>query len=508
MLYHRGTCFFLCMFKVCIQTFPNNEVRQTLTKLRVPKLPELPPVSPDEEVVTVEEDWHSKASTDRTLDISSEFKTDLQTSVRKATKFGTNAKRQLLRCGAALESVCSSPSEVVFLTGTLPGSTPEALQAIADWAHVIVNNLKAWLSKYCNNRYDFYVWELQKRGALHLHYATHIPDERQQSKVIERFKNEWCNLLDMVGKLGNCDMYKRGFGDRRSHPRSAVQAYAQTVRKSVASYLAKYCGKDSNKPNVYAARYFPRRWWGTSRPLKALCASLTTEVSIYVSGLQKARTYIRRIADDLTPLSSLYYEYQHKVGVGMTTINYIMRSTWDMAQNILMKRTPQMLTAYGKKTLSKSSTMKLYSQLTDNFSRYSNSFRVCNDPSFKHYLERAKYAQSHWQDSEYGSVRSWRLDLLALSSRLTCNMLTKVWSEHSVMLREHPIQALWKLQALSYRTSEDGWGFVKLCDETLDKYWNEIQAGTSAAEIGANGVDTEELRQLPSVIEPVQLSIT
>lgn len=74
---------------------------------------------------------------------------------QKPTTFGLNAKRQLIRSGAALESV-ATPEECVFLTGTLPGSTAAAYESIAAYSGYIVNNLKSWIAKYVSAKLDFY----------------------------------------------------------------------------------------------------------------------------------------------------------------------------------------------------------------------------------------------------------------------------------------------------------------------------------------------------------------
>jgi hypothetical protein len=63
----------------------------------------------------------------------------------KPSSFGLNAKRVLIRSGAAMETK-APPEECLFITGTLPGSTESAYRAIAAYSGYIVNSLKAWVA--------------------------------------------------------------------------------------------------------------------------------------------------------------------------------------------------------------------------------------------------------------------------------------------------------------------------------------------------------------------------
>ena len=396
-----------------------------------------------------------------------------------------------------MESEMLAPCEAVFLTGTLPGSTPQAMAAIAKHADYIVDRLKSWLSKRVLDRYDFYVWELQKRGALHLHFCTHIPKRSVREEVIAGFKNEWCNLLDAVGNLAGCDMYKRGFGDQRSHARGAVQAYAQEVKKSVAAYLAKYCSKEANVVSKFNQRYAPKRWWGRSRPLKALTDSLSTTTEMLFDKLQEGVTYIRNLHDDLAGMAVKQYSYRHKVGVGETFISYLMESTCQMARSIMSLRSSGTLTEHGKKSLSKSSTISLLNVLTENFYQFGKSSRVGTEPSYLQSLRLCKSIQSTWQDLEFGCVKTWINQLLVLSSSATC-MKVQRWNpsfERNPHL--HPIAELWKLRELIWKFDNPTWEDIKICDRLLDRLGWSVHSGTRSPDDGVGVVREPEPSSLP-----------
>lgn len=188
----------------------------------------------------------------------------------RVTKFNNEAKRTIQRCARALDGVVENPGDILFLTGTLPGSGQEQFMAMAQWSSWMVHRLKAWVAYYVPQKYDFYCWELQKRGALHLHYAVHCPDEVVSQKILDGFKAQWIRLLDHVGLETGVDMYQnvaRGFS--HSANKNVVQAKAERVIKGVGNYLGKYLSKSTqggSEKGVFA----PCRWWGVSRPLRDL----------------------------------------------------------------------------------------------------------------------------------------------------------------------------------------------------------------------------------------------
>lgn len=205
----------------------------------------------------------------------------------RLTKFGNEAKRSIQRAARALDGVVENPSDILFLTGTLPGSGQEQFLAMAEWSSWIVHRLKAWIANYVPGKMDFYCWELQKRGALHLHYAVHCPDEGDSQFILEGFKSQWIRLLDEVSEKTGVDLYLnavRGFSHAPN--KEVVQAKAERVLKGVGNYLGKYLSKSTqgtSRRGVFA----PCRWWGVSRPLRELEKSERMEnVTFFMSQSQ------------------------------------------------------------------------------------------------------------------------------------------------------------------------------------------------------------------------------
>lgn len=314
------------MYKILAQAFPNNEIRVTMAPVSGGRDPFTQDDDSTPEPNVSHDTFDSENNESPPLSLGSNSKTERSSAgygalPKKPTRFGLNAKRQLLRCGGALEQ--SAPTEeVLFLTGTLPGSTEDAFRAIAAYSGYIVNGLKAWISTYVPGKYDFYVWEYQKRGALHLHYAVHVPDELHRNHILAAFRDWWITILHRVGEMAGCDMFRKNSGHTWLSDLSKVRAVAEVCKKSVARYLAKYLSK-SAAPTRGSARFFtPSRWWGTSRPLKSLTAALTTTVEIITSGVQAVRRKWEEVYHACASSDGVTYCYRHNVGIGQTSVSY------------------------------------------------------------------------------------------------------------------------------------------------------------------------------------------
>jgi hypothetical protein len=274
------------MYRLAVKYFAGGEVRVTTSlfsvmspagdKLNEGSDPLPPPPSPPLL------DYSSELETKRSARLSGHGELAIRT-----TKFGNEAKRQIQRAARALDGIVETPQDILFLTGTLPGSGQEQFLAIAQWSSWIVHRLKAWVAKSVVGKMDFYCWELQKRGALHLHYAVHCPDESGSQYIMENFKKEWLRLLDSVSESTGVDLYLnavRGFSHKAN--KEVVQAKAERVTKGVGNYLGKYLSKSTqgtSRRGVFA----PCRWWGVSRPLRELEKSERMEqLHIFVGSSQ------------------------------------------------------------------------------------------------------------------------------------------------------------------------------------------------------------------------------
>ena len=283
------------MYRIVAQSFPNNEIRVTWSSL-----PHSNPLAPSElssseieEASSTPVNPSSEKNPLAPLSLVPNSQSPRSTAgfgvlPEKASHFGLNAKRSLIRRGAAMERT-APPEECLFLTGTLPGSTVDAFRSLAEWSSYIVHRLKSWVGNYAKQKLDFYCWEYQKRGALHLHYCVHLPDVGARAHILNGFHSWWVEILHSIGEKCNVDMFRKSAAKTHLGNTSVVRAVAEVCRKSPARYLAKYLTKSTTPARGSARSFSPARWWGTSRPLKALCDSLTETVELVVGGFHRVR---------------------------------------------------------------------------------------------------------------------------------------------------------------------------------------------------------------------------
>jgi len=234
----------------------------------------------------------------------------------RVTRFTRRASRTLKRVGAAFDVFCPR-EECLFLTGTLPGSTDGAFRSIAEWSGYIVHRLKAWVAKRQEAKMDFYCWEWQKRGALHLHYVVHLPDRHCREEVRRGFHAEWVSLLESVSVRSGNDLFARGDGRTWAGATHKVRATAEVVRKSVARYMGKYLSKASGST---LSGYCPSRWWGASREACDKLEALTVRRSQEFLSKAKAQALYDNLCRFLEATSEKGYLYRSPVGEGRSGV--------------------------------------------------------------------------------------------------------------------------------------------------------------------------------------------
>lgn len=186
-----------------------------------------------------------------------------------------NGRRHLKWAGAALDELSVDPGECLFMTGTLPGGSSQAMMGIAIAAAPVVQRVQRWISNHIPEKLSFHVWEHQKRGALHLHLCVHCPDPDRREFFLNEWKGYWKTCIDFACEVSGLNLWERRGGKVWDEERrgEVIQADCQTCRSSVAGYFSKYLSKGGTK--VYPERFRPVRYWGVSRPLTKLVSDLT-----------------------------------------------------------------------------------------------------------------------------------------------------------------------------------------------------------------------------------------
>lgn len=241
----------------------------------------------------------------------------------KPKEFRWQAGEKILEGGAIIDRFVGVKN-ASMLTLTLPGSTWYAMDALARWSGWIVNRLTQVIrrtkSPHCDAPYWFFVWEHQKRGALHMHWCIAwdtLPQKRLA--LCYKLKDLWFNLLEEISVKEGIDLFKRGgYGRTHRYNKKVWQWDIQQVERSVAAYFAKYCEKNvehgyrpngrGDKPNLgektkarkrstHPSRTYPSRYWGSSQTIKRWSKRLTQRIQWAVDSDEFANTLVNRIRD-------------------------------------------------------------------------------------------------------------------------------------------------------------------------------------------------------------------
>lgn len=253
------------MYQLALRSYPNEEIRVSTSKHAVP-VSFLVSLSqdekePDDPFLTCGKKRKPSDSSLKNADRPGWGK------LPKPHNFSKRGRLTLQRVGGAFDKESIHAGDCTFLTATLPGSTPEAFETIAKYSGYIVHTLKAWVNKRVPSKLDFYVWEWQKRGALHLHYCVYIPDKEVAQKLRDDFPTYMTELYKKISLQTGVDLFDTGKGYSWLPVIAMKNQLAQEVEKSVARYLSKYVGKNavSVQRQGDATLHYPVRWYGVSR---------------------------------------------------------------------------------------------------------------------------------------------------------------------------------------------------------------------------------------------------
>lgn len=275
--------------------YPNREIRVTASKQR--------PVKRDSESVFREILLTPEQKEKRVRTLLDLLPQPSQPKERKRStpkKMCEAARHMVMQLGATMRD--EDKARQVFMTGTLPGSTHEALTEFARLSPSVVKLVQTYVPREIQENARslawVYVWELQKRGALHIHMACECPTEKAAKRLVESWPKVWEKVLYATQKKASTDLFEREHGGSWASSPEQWQTDAELVQKSVARYLSKYCSKGSDN----CPEYFPRRWYGASTALRTRRAEWIKRNSFCLPFRIAARASIKRVKQALGKL--------------------------------------------------------------------------------------------------------------------------------------------------------------------------------------------------------------
>lgn len=193
-----------------------------------------------------------------TLDIKLKVDTVPRRRHMALSRYG---KRQVLRAGSCFSM--DEGTERLLLTGTLPGSSYSAFKALAEFSTTATKTLTNWLTRRSPQCKWEYVWEFQKRHALHVHLVCEV-SLKESEYIKKNFKDEWNRILRKIGSLSSVDMYQKT--RTYSNDPSVTQADVTVCDREPSRYISKYISKNATNAKGFN-RFPPNQWYQVSRSL-------------------------------------------------------------------------------------------------------------------------------------------------------------------------------------------------------------------------------------------------
>lgn len=245
----------------------------------------------------------------------------------KPTKFSKYARHTLLEAGAICDRELGQ--NLVEVTCTIPGSTREAFEAVANWSGWLMNRLCQLIRRNLPDALWFYCWELQKRGALHLHFAIGHQSLTSAKSLAQQLEYQWWELLLELRDKAKVDVFCRGNGKSWREQPQVWQSHVLPVYKSVAAYFSKYVSKGVGTSQTAAAKsgfFSPARWWGCSSNLKQLIAESRAKWEIQVDSLQSEQI-VHRLREFLSQ-DGIVSQYNYEFDLGVSKKGYPIGGGW------------------------------------------------------------------------------------------------------------------------------------------------------------------------------------
>lgn len=216
------------------------------------------------------------------------------------TKFTTNARNWVRDVAHICEHAQKGTGQ--FATLTLPGGTADAFRIMSIASGYIVDRLNRWLRYKVSGSIYCYVWELQKRGAPHLHYVYRLPEGVNPSFFNFLLRQQWIKILWEVSEQTGVDLFARRDGGTHRNDRRHVQVCSKLLTGTYARYISKYMTKEMTKAGT-KNKWCPGRWWGVSYEGRKAACRLRLDSLIEVDDDEMAVSSLRLLAEFLSPLA-------------------------------------------------------------------------------------------------------------------------------------------------------------------------------------------------------------
>jgi hypothetical protein len=209
--------------------------------------------------------------------------------------------QKIRECGAAMDIMSKGDlTQCWEICLTLPADHEAAFSALAKNTYFATHRIFAYLKeKYEGTVSWFYVWEYQKRGALHLHMALHHRCPMLLPTICSDIQKAWVRILQDIGNREGCCLFTRKNMRECVMPHKWNMHYSQ-IRKGVGAYFSKYAGKEESKNAWYCQKYPISRFWGSSKQIKkVICENSCEAIWDFQGNMESAQKFHDELLEKL-----------------------------------------------------------------------------------------------------------------------------------------------------------------------------------------------------------------
>ncbi len=236
----------------------------------------------------------------------------------QATRLTRLAKNMV--CDAAHVIERDTTGDGWFVTLTIAGGTQAGYDVMSAASGYIVDRFNRWIRYKVQNGWFVYVWELQDRGAPHLHYMFRCADKTDKRALELAVQAEWRKIvLDVSGESG-VDLFARAVGGTWRDDPSKPFVSARRIWGNMAGYLSKYLSKTRSKGGK-AHRWHPGRWTGVSYPLRQEVQNQRVDIVLEFASEGEARRALTMLVSRAVPALTSVFRCQRAQMFGALVVS-------------------------------------------------------------------------------------------------------------------------------------------------------------------------------------------
>lgn len=236
----------------------------------------------------------------------------------KPKRFTSKSGQHLRECGAMVDKLTwGNPDLCRVITLTLPANTHEAFSALARHTAYLINGLFQPVRTASFETAWFFVWEYQKRGALHLHICLYSENKEDSKKLGDTLIFQWYKMLDFIQAKTGVNMFASTDSNHCKVVKYEAKCLNQEMRKSCGGYFSKYAAKGEDIPEndyvkEFSKKYPVSRFWGSSAKIKDMCRKYSFKkiLSTVIEEIEEQKTRILELILLCNPVKFDEYDWK------------------------------------------------------------------------------------------------------------------------------------------------------------------------------------------------------